>query len=260
MKRGLARRRAVAAAATYLLEPKNWIIATVIGVGWHYGGRGGLGWGLVAALFAAILPTVFITVGVRRGRWADRNVGARGPRLMVLGFILGSVAAGFLVLATGGAPSQLTWYFGCMLASVAMLAAITAAWKISIHCAVAAGAVTLLALLYGLWVTPACLLVGLTAWSRVELRDHTFAQVVAGTIAGAAAAAASYALMRLRQPRPGHAAPRYLAHSRAVASALAVASSLPSGENATKFTALEWPVSVLTVLPLTGSHTRTVLS
>jgi hypothetical protein len=262
VKRGLARRRAVAAAATYLLEPKNWIIATVIGVGWHYGGRGGLGWGVVAALFAAILPTVFITLGVRRGRWADRNVGARGPRLLVLGFILGSVAAGFLVLTAGGAPSQLTWYFGCMLASVAMLAAITAAWKISIHCAVAAGAVTLLVLLYGLWVTPAYLLVGLTAWSRVELRDHTAAQVVAGTILGAAAAAASYALIRLREPwlAHGYAAGGYLAHSRAVESALAVASSLPSGENATKFTALAWPVSVLTVLPLTGSHSRTVLS
>jgi hypothetical protein len=54
VKRWLARRRAVAAATTYLLEPKNWIIATVIGVGWRYGGRGGLGWGVVAARFAAI--------------------------------------------------------------------------------------------------------------------------------------------------------------------------------------------------------------
>ncbi len=182
--------------ATYLLEPKNWIIATVVGVGWHYGGSGGLAWGLVAALFAAIVPTAFITRGVRRGRWSDRNVGARGPRLVVLGFILASVSTGLLVLALGGAPTQLTWYFGCMLGSVAVLAAITAAWKISIHCAVASGAVTLLALLYGPWVTSAYLLVAVTAWSRVELRDHTRAQVVAGTILGVAAAAGSYALMR----------------------------------------------------------------
>ena len=197
VKTGLARHRAVAATATYLLEPKNWIIATVVGVGWHYGGRGGLAWGLVAALFAAIVPTVFISRGVRSGRWDDRNVGARGPRLLVLGFILGSVAVGLAVLAAGGAPRQLTWYVACMLASVAVLAAITAAWKISIHCAVASGAVTLLMLLYGPWVTPAYLLVAVTAWSRVELRDHTAAQVVAGTVLGAAAAAASYALMRL---------------------------------------------------------------
>jgi membrane-associated phospholipid phosphatase len=195
VKSGFASRRAVAARVTYLLEPKNWIIATVIGVGWHYGGPGGLAWALVAALFAAVVPTVFITRGVRAGRWADRNVGARGPRLLVLGFILASVAMGLLVLAAGGAPPQLTWYFGCMLASVALLAAITAAWKISIHCAVASGAVTLLALLYGPWVGPAYLLVAVTAWSRVELRDHTPAQVIAGTILGAAAAVASYALM-----------------------------------------------------------------
>jgi membrane-associated phospholipid phosphatase len=196
VKRRLASRRAVAARVTYLLEPKNWIIATVIGVGWRYGGPEGLAWGLVAALFAGVLPTIFITRGVRAGRWDDRNVGARGPRLMVLGFILASVAAGLLVLVAGGAPTQLTWYFGCMLASVAALAAITAAWKISIHCAVASGSVTLLALLYGPWVMPAYLLVAGTAWSRVELRDHTPAQVIAGTILGAAAAAASYALMR----------------------------------------------------------------
>jgi membrane-associated phospholipid phosphatase len=198
VKTGVARRKSVAARVTYLLEPKNWIIASVIGVGWRYGGRGGLAWGLVAALFAAVLPTVFITRGVRAGRWADRNVGARGPRLVVLAFILGSVLCGLLVLAVGGAPTELTWYFACMLASVALLAAITTAWKISIHCAVASGAVTLLALLYGPWVAPAYLLVAATAWSRVELGDHTRAQVVAGAILGAAAAVASYALIRAR--------------------------------------------------------------
>lgn len=186
----------VAALATYLLEPKNWIIATVVGVGWRYGGLAGLGWGLVAAFFAAVVPTMFITRGVRSGRWADRNVGARGPRLVVLTFLLLSVAVGLTVLAAGGAPRELTQYLGCMLASVALLAAITTVWKISIHCAVASGAVTILTALYGPWVTPAYLLVAVTAWSRVELGDHTRWQVVAGTILGAAAAVASYRLIR----------------------------------------------------------------
>jgi membrane-associated phospholipid phosphatase len=191
-----AGRRAMAARVTYLLEPKNWIIVAVLGVGWRYGGITGLCWGLVAAFFAAVLPTVFITRGVRLGRWADRNVGARGPRLMVLGFISASVFTGLLVLATGGAPKQLTWYFGCMLGSVLALAVITTAWKISIHCSVAAGTVTLLALLYGPCAMAGYLLVALTAWSRVELGDHTRAQVIAGAVLGAIAAVASYALIR----------------------------------------------------------------
>jgi membrane-associated phospholipid phosphatase len=69
-------------------------------------------------------------------------------------------------------------------------------WKISIHCAVASGSVTLLAFLYGPWLCVGYILVTLTAWSRVELGDHTRAQVLAGTVLGALAAAASYALIR----------------------------------------------------------------
>ena len=180
---------------SYLLEPKNWIIVTTLAVGWHAGGAAGLGWGALAALFAGVLPMVFISRGVRRGQWDDRNVGAKRPRLIVLSFIIASVAAGLGLLAVLGAPGELTGYVGCMLGSVAVLAAITAGWKISIHCAVAAGSVTILALLLGPWVTPAYLLVALTAWSRVVLQDHTGAQVVAGSLLGAAAAAVTYLII-----------------------------------------------------------------
>ena len=82
-------RRSAAEWVTYLLEPKNWIIATVVAIGWHADGVAGLGWGLLAAFFAAILPTLFITRGVRRGRWDDRNVGTKRARLLVLSFITG---------------------------------------------------------------------------------------------------------------------------------------------------------------------------
>jgi membrane-associated phospholipid phosphatase len=193
---------------------------------------------------------------VRRGRWADRNVGARRPRLVVLGFILTSVFAGLCVLALGGAPRQLTWYFGCMLGSVALLALITTKWKISIHCSVASGAVTILALLYGPWLLCGYLLVAITAWSRVELGDHTRTQVIAGAVLGAVAAVVSYLLIRLPLlPDPG-----YRDHNRAVSSALAVASSLPFGANATEFTALACPVSVPATRPVAMSQSRTVPS
>jgi membrane-associated phospholipid phosphatase len=188
-------RRSVAEWVTYLLEPKNWIIATVVAVGWRADGASGLVWGLVAALFAAVLPTLFITRGVARGRWNDRNVGARRPRLIVLGFMLASVTAGLVVLAALGAPPELTWYFGCMLASVAVLAVITTVWKISIHCAVASGSATILSLMFGPRLMLTYLLVALTAWSRVALKDHTTAQVVAGCVLGAAAAVVTYAII-----------------------------------------------------------------
>jgi hypothetical protein len=188
-------RQAWARRCTYWLEPKNWLIVTVVAIGWHADGRAGIGWGLLAALFTAVLPTLFISRGVRHGRWSDRNVGARRPRLLVLAFITASVAAGLTLLLVLGAPPLLTGYLAFMLASVAVLAAITTMWKISIHCAVASGSVTILALTYGPPVLCGYLLVGLLGWARVTVKDHSVAQVVAGSVLGAAAAAVAYALL-----------------------------------------------------------------
>jgi hypothetical protein len=180
---------------SYLLEPKNWLIVTVVGVGGHADGWAGVGWGLLAALFVAVLPTVFIDYGVRSGRWSDRNVGARRPRLIVLAFIVASVAAGLILLVLLGAPWLLTGYLAFMLGSVAVLAAITLVWKISIHCAVASGSVAILALTYGPLMLGGYLLVGVLAWARVALKDHTVAQVVVGAVLGACAAALAYAAL-----------------------------------------------------------------
>jgi membrane-associated phospholipid phosphatase len=188
-------RQAWARRVTYWLEPKNWLIVTVLAIGWHADGRAGVLWGLVAALFTAVLPTLFISFGVRHGRWSDRNVGARGPRLVVLLFITASVTAGLVLLAVLGAPRLLTGYLAFMLASVAVLALVTVVWKISIHCAVASGSVAILAFTYGPLVLPTYVLVALLGWSRVEVKDHTVAQVVAGAVLGAGAAALAYAAL-----------------------------------------------------------------
>src|SRR6266436_5919694 len=139
----------LAQRCTRLLEPKNWLIATMILIGGHADGLAGAGWGLLAAFFAAVLPTVFISYGIRRGYWDDRNVGARRPRMVVLAFITASVATGLILLLVLGAPRILTGYLAFMLASVTVLAAITLGWKISIHCAVASGSVTILTFTYG---------------------------------------------------------------------------------------------------------------
>jgi hypothetical protein len=195
VRQGLGPLHSPARLCTYLLEPKNWLIVTVVGVGWHADGLAGVGWGLLAALFTAVLPTVFISYGVRRGRWDDRNVGARRPRLIVLAFIAASVAAGLIVLAAAGAPRLLTGYLCFMLASVAGLVLVTMVWKISIHCAVASGSVAILAFTYGPLALTGYLLVALLGWSRVTVGDHTVAQVVAGCVLGAGAAALAYAAL-----------------------------------------------------------------
>ena len=62
---------------------------------------------------------------------------------------------------------------------------VTLVWKLSIHAAVVAGAVTILVQVFGLPLLVLAPLVALVCWSRVALRDHTPAQTVAGAALGA---------------------------------------------------------------------------
>ena len=66
--------------------------------------------------------------------------------------------------------------------------AITLFWKMSIHVASVAGAIIILDLVFGfpiIVLTPLLILVG---WARVELGDHTPAQVTTGAAIGASVA------------------------------------------------------------------------
>ncbi|MEW2136836.1 hypothetical protein AB0892_09595 [Streptomyces sp. NPDC005409] len=181
---------------TEWLDPKTWIIADAVLVGWHSDRLAGIGWGLLGCLFAAGIPLAFIKHGIRRGRWADRHVGQRPQRILVMTFASASVAGGLLLLRAFGAPRSMTALIAAMLVTLATLLAVTPAWKISVHAAVSSGSVAMLALTYGTWVLPASLLVAVVGWSRVQLDDHTPAQVLVGTAVGGVVAASTFALLR----------------------------------------------------------------
>jgi membrane-associated phospholipid phosphatase len=181
---------------TDYLEPKNWILADVAVVGLAVDGWAGLGWGLLGAFFAAVLPIWFIKRGMRRGRWADRHVGVKQHRLIVMGFIIASVASGIALMVALGAPRPITALIVAMLTTLAALMAVTPAWKISVHSAVASGSVLLIALACGWWALALYPLVALVGWSRVALGDHTRNQVIAGALLGALVATLTYLPLR----------------------------------------------------------------
>jgi hypothetical protein len=181
---------------TEWLDPKTWIIADTILVGWHTNRLAGIGWGLLGGLFAAVIPLAFIKHGIRRGRWADRHVGQRPQRILVMTFASASVAGGLLLLRAFSAPRPMIALIAAMLVTLAALLAVTPAWKISVHAAVSSGSVAMLAMTYGPRALPASLLVAVVGWSRVELKDHTLAQVLAGAAVGGVVAAGTFALAR----------------------------------------------------------------
>ncbi|MFK0294277.1 phosphatase PAP2 family protein [Streptomyces sp. NPDC090442] len=171
------------------MEPRNVIVLVSLGVGLAQENRAtGLLWALEAILFSAAIPVAYIKFGMRKGMWADRHVGQRKRRLLLIPVIMASVATGIAIMIWREAPSAMVALVVAMLATLAALLPITAFWKISVHTSVAAGSLAMLAVTYGSLVWLAIPLVAVIGWSRVSLRDHTPAQTVAGAVAGAVVA------------------------------------------------------------------------
>jgi hypothetical protein len=143
-------------------------------------------WGVALALAASVLPQSLIIarrgIGDRHARGVDRRFEYAVTILPVLAYCATAAAC------RQGAMALLA---AVMMLTLVLAGAVTGIfrWKVSVHAAVAAGAVlvwwalgldgraVLLALLLPVWI----------GWSRIRVRDHTAGQVWAGAACGAAA-------------------------------------------------------------------------
>jgi membrane-associated phospholipid phosphatase len=155
-----------------------------------------LGWAILAVLFASAIPFVYVLWRVRRRRLTDRHVGLREQRLLPLLVGIASVLVGLALLSASGAPQEMVALVGAMMVGLIVSLLVTFVWKISMHTAVAGGAVTIIALVFGAEWLVLFLIVGLIGWARVKLEDHTPSQVTGGTALGALVAAIVFTLLR----------------------------------------------------------------
>jgi hypothetical protein len=175
------------------LHPKTWIVLVSLAIGWHAGHLTGLVWAAVGIVFAAVIPVALITRGVREGRYSDHNIGVRSQRIVIMILIIASVTTALTAMTGFGAPRAMPALMAAMIVTLLGLLAVTTRWKISVHTAVSSGAIAMLALTYGPALLSVYALAAAVGWSRVELRDHTRAQVLAGTVLGGAASAITFA-------------------------------------------------------------------
>ncbi|MGA5822006.1 hypothetical protein ACPC54_29585 [Kitasatospora sp. NPDC094028] len=181
---------------TDVLAPANLVIALLLLVGWHSTGSwAGLGWGLLAALFCGVIPIGIVLLGVKRGGLTDKHIRIRRQRVVPMALSLASVAAGITLLYTLGAPADVSALVVAMLVGLVSSLLVTIGWQISIHNSVAGGTVMILLLAFGPPLLPAALAAGAIGWSRLVLKAHTVAQILAGTALGGTAAL-TFALLR----------------------------------------------------------------
>ncbi|MCL5108047.1 MAG: hypothetical protein M1401_04130 [Chloroflexi bacterium] len=195
---GRGSRRQLARLVTELLAPAPTVAMLLLVVSWHSAAAASeaLRWALLSVLFAAALPFLYIVRGVRRKRLTDIHVYRREQRPRVLLIGIGSVLVGFTLLTLLGAPRDLVALVGAMAVGLASSTLVTLFWKVSVHTAVNSGAVTILVLVFGEGLLVVAPLVALVGWARVQVKDHSPAQVVVGAALGAAVAAAVFPLLR----------------------------------------------------------------
>jgi|SRR5579863_644351 len=132
--------------------------------------------------FLTLGPMVYILIGVRKGWLSDVDVSRRTERAGPFFFGITSVALGLILLRYVNAPRNLETLLLITTISGVIMLIVTLWWKISIHASSMAGAATMLTALYGAVMLPTFLLLILVSWSRVVLRRHTTAQVIAGSL------------------------------------------------------------------------------
>ncbi|MFJ7279820.1 hypothetical protein [Kitasatospora sp. NPDC098663] len=180
-----------ARTVTDILQPRNVLLAGLTGLGAAAAGSWtGIGWGLLAALCAGIIPAGYIEWERKRGTWGDRHVVDRTKRAPIFFVILASIGLGSLAMVLGHAPRDILLAMIALWVMTVGLLAINTVWKVSVDSAVAGAVVTLLAVVHSPWWIAAYPLVALVCWSRVALRYHTVVQTMVGAGLGLATAAA----------------------------------------------------------------------
>jgi hypothetical protein len=182
---------------TEVLAPSVLMVVLFLAVGFAADGfPRGLLWGLAGAFFASIGPAAVIVIGVQRGRWSDRHLTVREHRRVPLIAAFALVVLGLVLLVVLHAPREIIATEAAMLAGLVVSTPITQVWKISFHTGVAAAVGLILTIALGPILLLTYPLLAAIGWARVQLRDHTVAQVLAAVPVGALSAGLTFLLVR----------------------------------------------------------------
>ncbi|MBA7649553.1 hypothetical protein ES703_57350 [subsurface metagenome] len=142
-------------------------------------------WSLVP-IAISILPVLSVIIYlVRKQRLENPFIITRKQRTKLY-LVAGACAGiGCIIFPYLGAPKELRATFVAGFSAVVVFMFVNLLWKISLHTALITASVTVLIILYGSIAAVTVVLVPLIAWSRIELKHHSPAQVAAGALLAA---------------------------------------------------------------------------
>lgn len=147
------------------------------------------------AACATLPPTVYIERVLVRGALRQRYLSRSSERLVPFAIACASVLLAAVLVRALGAPRDLQTVLLTMLFVLGLSLAVTPLIRVSVHTAAVTGSSVLLQLLFGTIAVALLPSVAIVGWSRLELGEHTPAQVLSGAVIGAIGASAAYGLV-----------------------------------------------------------------
>lgn len=169
--------------SVFVAPPTVAIIATVCFSLWSP-----IGLGLLSAPFSILLcflcfaffPFLAILY-FHRKKTVDLYITKKEARTPFFLIAIASYSAATIIFSVTDTKIMFLLALGSLLVSVISMG-INVFWKVSIHCAGVTGPIFALIYVFGLNALPLISIVGIVGWSRITLKNHTFAQTLGGTL------------------------------------------------------------------------------
>jgi len=167
----------------FVAPPTMAIIATVSFSLWSP-----IGLGLLTAPFSILLCFLcfaffpFLSIlYFHRKKVVDIYVSKRKERTPFYLIAIASYSFATIIFLLTSTKIMFLLALGSLLVTI-ILTGVNLFWKVSIHCAGVTGPIFALIFVFGIQALPLTSIVGLVGWSRIKLKNHTFAQTLVGTL------------------------------------------------------------------------------
>ena len=137
---------------------------------------------LVAFIFGFIAQIILFLVFRKRGRIVDLDASVKEERTTPFLISIGFYFIGLIILIVAHVNILSIAFWFCYLSNTFFTILINKHWKISAHAMGAAGPLAAVTYAFGPLVLAFIILVAMIAWSRIQLKVHTFPQVLIGIL------------------------------------------------------------------------------
>ncbi|MFA6980865.1 MAG: phosphatase PAP2 family protein [Ignavibacteriaceae bacterium] len=135
-------------------------------------------------LWTFLLPIIFFVIMLKKKKIINQDAELKEERTFPFLFGLSLLLIGYFLLRVFNVQPLTQTFWLCYIINTGAIILINKTWKISIHALGIAAPLALFSFMESWIAVPLLLLLFLVGWSRIYLKCHTFAQVIAGAFFG----------------------------------------------------------------------------